>query len=300
MKSNHRDVIRSPRNAVLRQGIGCHTHLIGVAVFDGFSMLPAAEVIDVFDKANQVLAATHDDLSCYRTAFVSIHGGRVSSSARVDVLTQKIDHLGKARALFFANDNAGLNVAHDAEFVQRLRTATGDPYDLIAMSDSVAGIAARAQAKRSAVAHALELVRQDFGVAVQRRVLELCTNTEFPEFPAITEDSCKSIKRKIHESAQWITSNCNRPISVTLAAQTAGMSDRSYLRHFREEMGVNPSDYLRRSRIELATTMLEMTDLPVDKIARRCGLTSGESLARLFKGVLGIAPTEYRSRLRVL
>ena len=330
MKSNHCDVIRSPRNAVLRQGIDSHTHLIGVAVFDGFSMLPAVEVIDVFDKANQVLAATHADMSCYRTVFVSIHGGRVSSSARVDVLTQKIDHLGKARALFFANDKAGLNTAHDSELIQRLRAATADPYDLIAMTDGsapsssasilcssfrheevvtqidasidgMAGIATHSHAKRSAVAHALELIRQDFGVALQRRVIELCSNnTALPELPAITRDNCKSIRRKIHESAQWITSNCNRPISVTLAAQTAGMSDRSYLRHFREQMGVKPSEYLRHSRIGLATTMLETTDLPVDKIARRCGLTSGESLARLFREVLGIAPTEYRSRLRAI
>ncbi|HKR44361.1 MAG TPA: helix-turn-helix domain-containing protein, partial [Paraburkholderia sp.] len=68
--------------------------------------------------------------------------------------------------------------------------------------------------------------------------------------------------------------------------------------HFRAEMGVKPSEYLRRSRVELAAGMLESSDLPVDKIARRCGLTSGECLARLFRQVWGVSPTEYRGSVR--
>jgi transcriptional regulator GlxA family with amidase domain len=76
------------------------------------------------------------------------------------------------------------------------------------------------------------------------------------------------------------------------------MSERSYLRHFRAEMSVKPSEYLRRSRVELAAALLESSDMPVDKIARRCGLTSGECLARLFRQIWRISPTEYRSRFR--
>jgi transcriptional regulator GlxA family with amidase domain len=76
------------------------------------------------------------------------------------------------------------------------------------------------------------------------------------------------------------------------------MSERSYLRHFRAEMGIKPSEHLRRTRVELASSLLAQSDLPVDKIARRCGLTSGECLARLFRQVVQLSPTEYRSRAR--
>ncbi|MPW20857.1 helix-turn-helix domain-containing protein [Paraburkholderia sp. CNPSo 3157] len=323
MKMTHCPDSYTSRHAVPNPGFSRFLNPIGILVFDGFSMLPVAEVVDVFDKANHVLAAAHRDTPTYRTAFVSRHGGCISSSAHIDVLTQSIKLLGKARALFVASGETG-----DTQSDGWLREATvesdeifpignGDALlsamggssrwstagnqtptrDLRAM-DTGSVTAPHAPMPRSGIRQALEIIRRDFGVAILRRVLELLPDTNRPELALIASDNGKSIRQKIQESAQWITRNCNKSISITVAAQTANMSDRSYLRHFRAEMGVNPSEHLRRSRIELAAAMLESSDLPVDKIARRCGLTGGECLARLFRQVWHISPTEYRSRLR--
>jgi transcriptional regulator GlxA family with amidase domain len=291
-------------------------------------MLPAAKVVDVFDKANQVLAVGHGNAPCYRTIFVSSRGGWVSSSACIHVLTQKIEYLGETRALFVASGEAAFHAVQESPYVGSLRDGNGSASELLPVGSgdvllAAAGVSSHASsagkrttagdqrfrgaddiaipqvhATRSGVRQALELIKLDFGIPVLRRVLELLPDTGLPEFSSIANDSGKSIKQKIHESARWITQNCNRSISVTVAAQTAGMSERSYLRHFRAEIGVKPSEYLRRSRVELAASMLESVDLPVDKIARRCGLTSGECLARLFRQIWNISPTEYRNRLR--
>lgn len=320
MKTTYHEVSRNPNRSVPYRAPSVATHVIGIIVFDGFSMLPAVEVADVFDKANQVLAGGHDDAPRYRTAFFSSHGGCVSSSARIDVLTQPVDQLRSARAVFVANGETAVDIARDVKFSEWLRGAMSQVDEVFVIGNSDASLAVISEsdqssagdlqpvgptgintsdhASRSAVRHSLGLIRQDFGLSVLRRVLEHLPDTGLPEFNAIAANGAKSIKERIHESARWITSNCNRPISITVAAQTAGMSDRSYLRHFRAEMGVKPSEHLRRSRVELAAALLESSDLPVDKIARRCGLTSGECLARLFRQVLHISPTEYRNRLR--
>jgi transcriptional regulator GlxA family with amidase domain len=322
MKTAYNDVSRESPILVDRAA-SVEPRVIGIFVFDGFSMLPAVEVVDVFDKANQVLAVGHDDAPCYRTVFVSRHGGCVSSSASIDVLTQPAEQLHSARAVFVANGEMAADNPGDKNFPELLHRATfqvegvfaignsetsptfigaprqqiESPYDDLLLANGTANNAS-VHASRSAVRHALGLIRQDFGVSVLRRVLEFLPDTGLPEFDAIADDNVRSIKEKIHESAQWITRNCNKAISVTLAAQTAGMSERSYLRHFRAEMSVKPSEYLRRSRVELAAALLESSDMPVDKIARRCGLTSGECLARLFRQIWRISPTEYRSRFR--
>jgi len=315
MKTTDRTISSDTRRAIPAHGEAHEAHFIGIAVFDGFSMLPAAEVVNVFDKANQVLAAGPGGLPCYRTAFVSSHGGSVSSSAKIDVLTQSVERFFAMRALFVASGEPTVGFETDLRFGEWLRETARRADDLFAIGNGDALMSAIGESRgrfdirsplagsmgviaRSAVRLALELVRQDFGVAVLRRVLELIPDTGLPEFTAIAGDNAKSIKDKIHESAQWISRNCNKAISVTVAAQTAGMSERSYLRHFRAEMGIKPSEHLRRSRVELAAAMLESSDLPVDKIARRCGLTSGECLARLFRQVWEISPTEYRSWLR--
>ncbi|ACC72424.1 helix-turn-helix domain-containing protein [Paraburkholderia phymatum] len=318
------NALRTSGHGVSARDVTHQMHSIGILIFDGFSMLPVAEVIDVFDKANRILAAGPGGLPCYRTAFVSRHGGCVSSSAELAVMTQRPEQLPSVRTLFVAcGGEVPAKVAADLQFRNWLceTACRADEVFAIGNGDSllsaISAPAGRTDLKRqnvvpgdsslagptrfgtrSAVRQALELVRQDFGIAFLRRVLELIPDTGMPEFNAMTSDSAKSIRDKIHESAQWIARNCNRAISVTVAAQTAGMSERSYLRHFRAEMGVKPSEYLRRSRVELAAAILESSDLPVDKIARRCGLTSGECLARLFRQILDVSPTEYRSRMR--
>ncbi|SEK12048.1 helix-turn-helix domain-containing protein [Paraburkholderia diazotrophica] len=328
MQTTYHDVSRKLDRTFANRAASFNARVIAIVVFDGFSILPAAEIVDVFDKANQVLAVRHGDAPSYRTIFVSIHGGCVSSSAQIDVLTQTADQLRSPRATFVAGGERLTGFESDVPFSEWRRAKTSHAEEIFAIANGedalfalgtssrrlsqrmqtsvtgelrlvgAMGNSAAGQTARSAVRHALELIWQDFGVSVLRRVLDLLPDTRWPDFEAIASDSAKSIKEKIHESAQWITRNCSKAISITVAAQTAGMSDRSYLRHFRAEMGIRPSEHLRRSRVELATALLESSDLPVDKIARRCGLTSGECLARLFRQVLHISPTEYRSRFQ--
>jgi transcriptional regulator GlxA family with amidase domain len=95
-------------------------------------------------------------------------------------------------------------------------------------------------------------------------------------------------------SARWLDANVDRPISIGLAADVAAMSERNFLRRFRAEMGMTPSDYLQNARLKLSCRMLLESQLPVDKIARRCGIGSGGQLAKLFKKHLSITPTDYR------
>ncbi|MPW18094.1 helix-turn-helix domain-containing protein [Paraburkholderia sp. CNPSo 3157] len=101
---------------------------------------------------------------------------------------------------------------------------------------------------------------------------------------------------KVRKAVRWIGENFVRPISVTDIAAIVAMSERSLLRHFREEMGVSPSEFLSRERVECACRMLEETDLPVDTIARRDGTTSGDCMAKMFRRFPALSPSEYRQR----
>lgn len=297
MYTSRSNIARNSHPATAGSNHATTPQVISIAVFDGFSMLPAAEVADVFDKANRVLAIGHGDAPAYRTVFVSRHGGCVSSSAHIDVLTQSVEFFLKTRALFIASSDAESTAQHEQIEGWLRKAAVG--IDEIFSIGNAGATGSYESATRYGVRHALELVRQDFGAATLQRVLEMLPDSGLSNFITNASDTGTSIKQKILESAQWIASNCNRSISITMAAQTVGMSERSYLRHFRAEMGLKPSEHLRRSRVGLAAAMLESSDLPVDKIARRCGLTSGECLARLFRQITNVSPTEYRARVRL-
>ncbi|EEF23136.1 conserved hypothetical protein, partial [Ricinus communis] len=140
MKTIYHDVSRSPNRTLSNQPASLVTHVIGIFVFDGFSMLPAVEVVDVFDKANHVLAAGHDDAPCYRTVFVSSHGGCVSSSARIDVLTQPVERFRSGRAVFVARGETAVDGSSDVKFSEWLRGTTSHVDEVFVIGNSEASL----------------------------------------------------------------------------------------------------------------------------------------------------------------
>jgi AraC family transcriptional regulator, glycine betaine-responsive activator len=79
-------------------------------------------------------------------------------------------------------------------------------------------------------------------------------------------------------------------------ARVADMGDRTFLRHFKSEMGFTPSAHLLSIRLDMACRLLVETSLPIDKIARRCGMGGGIRLARIFKRRIGLSAGDYRAR----
>ncbi len=85
---------------------------------------------------------------------------------------------------------------------------------------------------------------------------------------------------------------------ITELAGHVGLSPRHLQRRFTAEIGMPPSAYVERVRIEAAQRALAESDEPVDTIARRCGFGTAETLRRAFHRTTRIAPSDYRSRFR--
>jgi transcriptional regulator GlxA family with amidase domain len=146
---------------------------------------------------------------------------------------------------------------------------------------------------------ALLMIKRDLGVDVARGVAErLMPGSASKLVPLLGDSGTASAGDKIRTAARWLQDNCERPISVVDAAQVAAMSERNFLRRFKIEMGITPSDYLLQARLAVTCTLLTDSELPVDKIARRSGMGNGDRLAKIFRKRLLISPTEYRMQSR--
>lgn len=86
------------------------------------------------------------------------------------------------------------------------------------------------------------------------------------------------------------------PFTLAEMAGEAAMSQRSFLRHFREVTGYSPADYVIRARLRQAAHLLDHGDsrLPVTEIAFRCGFNDSNYFARQFRRVMGTTPRRYR------
>ncbi|WP_239614719.1 helix-turn-helix domain-containing protein [Cohnella mopanensis] len=63
---------------------------------------------------------------------------------------------------------------------------------------------------------------------------------------------------------------------------------------FKEQMGVNLSDYLENLRMDKAKNLLASTSLPIGEIAEKVGYQSASTFSRAFKRGSGVSATSYR------
>ncbi|GAJ84687.1 putative AraC family transcriptional regulator [Nocardia brasiliensis NBRC 14402] len=96
----------------------------------------------------------------------------------------------------------------------------------------------------------------------------------------------------------WITERLGEPLTVEDLAARAGVSPRTLARRFTDQLGIGPGQWLLAQRITEARTLLETTDLPVESVARRAGLSSATNLRRRFLRALGTTPGAYRRAFR--
>lgn len=85
-------------------------------------------------------------------------------------------------------------------------------------------------------------------------------------------------------------------LSISSLAAVVNLSERSFQRLFRTEVGISPGKDVEQTRIDTARALLENEQIGLASIASRCGFASAETLIRAFKRVVGLTPTEYRDR----
>ncbi|MFB7669799.1 GlxA family transcriptional regulator [Kitasatospora purpeofusca] len=147
----------------------------------------------------------------------------------------------------------------------------------------------------------LHLVREDRGAAHALRIArqmvmpphrEGC-QLQYAELPAPAPagDSLAPL-------LEWLAERLDRPVSVAEMAVRSQVSARTLTRRFTEQLGISPGRWLLDRRIAATRALLEETDLPVETIARRVGLSSAVNLRRRFHEALRTTPAAYRRAFR--
>jgi transcriptional regulator GlxA family with amidase domain len=94
----------------------------------------------------------------------------------------------------------------------------------------------------------------------------------------------------------WAAEHLADDLGVATLAARAGMSERSFLRHYRARTGTTPARAIERLRVEAALRLLADSTQPVKRIAARCGFGSEETLRRSLWRTIGVSPQAWRQR----
>lgn len=148
----------------------------------------------------------------------------------------------------------------------------------------------------------LHLVRRDHGSAVAADAARLSVmplEREGGQAQFIVADHPPVPHGSVLEPVLlWLEDNVGTELTLAKIAAHAGISTRSLNRHFREQTGTTPLQWLLRARIRRAQYLLEATNHAIDRIAADVGFGSATAFRERFRRVVGTNPSAYRTAFR--
>ena len=103
----------------------------------------------------------------------------------------------------------------------------------------------------------------------------------------------------VAQAVDWLAAHMAEDFVLDDLLQTLSISKRTLMRRFQKSLGVSPSQYLQRLRIDKARWLLESTGLSTELIAEQVGYRDPSSLRRLFAREIDMSMADYRQRFRI-
>ncbi|PWC57900.1 AraC family transcriptional regulator [Azospirillum sp. TSH7] len=149
---------------------------------------------------------------------------------------------------------------------------------------------------------ALGLVAQRHGAGVALTVAKRLVvvaqrqggQSQFSPYLIVPADPA-SVSARIRDH---VMANLEKPHTLRSLADKVGMSSRNLARHFVQETGITPHDFVQGARIDAARMLLEATERPLKTVAHDCGFGTTDRMRIVFSEKLGVSPAQYRASFR--
>lgn len=100
----------------------------------------------------------------------------------------------------------------------------------------------------------------------------------------------------VAEAERIIEQSIGEPIRISALAHAIGISQSQLSRHFLQENGSTPMQYILERRAELAHRLLTTSSLSLKEVARSCGFPNTHAFSRFVRDRLGASPRKIRAR----
>lgn len=104
------------------------------------------------------------------------------------------------------------------------------------------------------------------------------------------------ISAPIQNACAYIKSHITEPLSIHVLAEHSGYSEYYFSHKFKEEVGTSINDYILKEKIEQAKLLLSGTTENIQTISDNLSFSNRSYFYARFQKLVGMSPSEYRSR----
>ena len=263
----------------------------GVRVHGGPRLVPARPLAALAEADTVVVPAIRPD--------VPVDAGLVRALRRAAAAGARLVSLCTGA---FALAEAGLLDGHRAtthwrwaDLLQRSYPAVDVDARAIYIDDGVLTSAGSA----AGLDLCLHLIRTDHGqqaANVIARNLVIAAHRDGDQAQYVAADPLTEQAHWLDELRAWLRSHLHDDIDLARLARAARTSTRTLARRFERELGTTPMRWVAAERISVAKTLLETTDLSLDRISHEAGFNSPTTFRASFTSDVGLTPGRYRLR----
>jgi AraC family transcriptional regulator len=95
---------------------------------------------------------------------------------------------------------------------------------------------------------------------------------------------------------EYIDAHLAGNLELQVLASVAGLNMHHFARAFKQSTGEAPHQFVLRRRVEQAKQLLRHSQVPVIEASARTGFVDQSHFSKVFRRLVGLAPSEYRNR----
>ncbi len=112
----------------------------------------------------------------------------------------------------------------------------------------------------------------------------------------VRNDPADNTQSAVNASVEYIRKHYSEPLNAGILAKRCHLSTSYFYRVFTQVTDLSPNEFITRTRLTAAQSLLASCDMPIVEIAERCGFNSQSYFSFVFKERFGISPKEFRKK----
>jgi len=157
----------------------------------------------------------------------------------------------------------------------------------------VTGTGSKDTAIEALKGHADDYIEKPIDVKKLKNIVDRFLDEEVHD-----EINYHGIKGKIQRVKHFVEKNCYKKIRLNDVALEVSLSPKYLSRVFKQQVGIDFSDYRLKIQMDRAKNFLVKLDYNVNQVAEKLGYENSESFSRQFKKIVHATPTAYRNKIQ--
>jgi len=157
----------------------------------------------------------------------------------------------------------------------------------------VTGTSSKDTAIEALKGHADDYIEKPINVKRLKDIVE-----RFLDGESLCEINYHGIKNKIQRVKNFVERNCYKKIRLNDIAAEVSLSPKYLSRVFKQQVGMDFSDYRLNIQMDRAKNFLVKSDYNVNEVAEKLGYENSQSFSSQFKKITSLTPTAYRNKVQ--